>query len=350
MKASIHLSFSLIIGALIASNTTEAEACTRVVYVGDSVVATGRTLDWRTPIPTSLRVFPRGELHVSYDNPKENLSWKSKYGSIAAISYNMGISEGMNEMGLAANVLYLPGSVYELPHEHRKVMSTSVWPLYILDNFSSVQDAVNALKEDKFYLNAPKMPDGSAATLHMGISDASGDCAVIEYKDGKIEITHGKQYKILANAPFYAEQLAINSYWQNIGGMHMLPGTNRSSDRFARASFYNSLLPSNLRHKDGLAGVFGVIKNCAVPMGISMPNEPEISTTQWFSMCDQTKKTYYFQLTQSPSVVWVNLNDVDLSEGQPQLTVNLTTDGSQIGDITSQLKPTENFKPCFRLP
>ncbi len=342
---------SMLLGIMVCNYET-VDACTRVVYAGDSVVATGRSLDWRTPIPTSLRVFPRGEHHESYDNPKENMIWISKYGSVAAISYNMGIAEGMNEKGLAANVLYLPGSVYSLGDgkEHRKKMSTSVWPQYILDNFSTVKEAVNALGKDEFYLDAPKMPDGSSATLHMGLSDATGDCAVIEYKNGELEITHGPEYNVLTNAPFYAEQLAINSYWKGVGGMHMLPGTNRSSDRFARASFYSSLLSPTLSHRLGLAGVFGVIRNCAVPMGIEVPGQPEISTTQWFSLCDQTKCVYYFQLTQSPSVVWIDLASVNLNKGAPQLTIDLTTDGSQIGRINELLKPAEAFKPCFRLP
>lgn len=328
-----------------------SEACTRVVYKGDSVTATGRTLDWRTPIPTALRVFPRGEKHVSFDDPADCLTWTSKYGSVTAISYDMGIAEGLNEKGLAANTLYLPGSVYELPDgkEYRKKMSSSVWPQYILDNFANVPEAVEALRRNEFYIYAPQMPDGSAATLHMAISDSEGRVAVIEYKDGELQLTVGPEYNVLTNAPFFADQIAVRNYWEGVGGMNMLPGTNRSSDRFARASFYSSLLPKNLSHRNGLAGVFGVIRNCAVPMGISMPDQPEISTTQWFSLCDQTDMVYYFQLTESPSVVWIDLAKLPLEEGNPQLTVTLTNNGSQLGCINSLLTPSSPFKPFFHL-
>jgi len=349
-------SFSGITAAMLtmiatAAGTDHANACTRVVYAGDSVTATGRTLDWRSHIPTSLRVFPRGEHHISFDDPKDNIVWTSKYATIMAVSYDMGFTEGMNEKGLAANVLYLPGSVYSYGpgKEYRKKMSSSVWPQFVLDNFATVDEAVKALSEDRFYIYAPDMPDGSSATLHMAISDSSGNCAVIEYNMGKLEITTGAQYSVLTNAPFFGQQLAVRDYWQNVGGMHMLPGTNRSSDRFARASFYASLLPKDLSHRDGLAGVFGVIRNCAVPMGISMPDQPEISSTQWFSLCDQTRKVYYFQLTQSPAVVWVNLTDLNTAEGAPQLVVELTTDGSQIGNINALMRPATPFQPAFHL-
>lgn len=349
MKLHLVAGFAALIAA--CSMTEPTQACTRIVYAGDSVTATGRTLDWRTPIPTSLRVFPRGAHHVSYDDPTESLEWTSLYASITAVSYDMGFSEGMNEKGLAANVLYLPGSVYSYGpgKEFRKKMSSTVWPQFVLDNFATVDEAVKVLSEDKFYIYAPEMPDGSAATLHMAISDASGDCAVIEYHEGKLQITHGREYNILTNAPFYEQQLAVRDYWEGVGGMHMLPGTNRSSDRFARASFYANILPKNLGHREGLAGVFGVIRNCAVPMGISLPDQPEISTTQWFSLCDQTKKVYYFQLTQSPSVVWVDLTKLNISEGAPELIVSLTTDGSQSGNINNLLKPAKAFKPAFHL-
>lgn len=335
----------------LAAATPESKACTRVVYTGDSVVATGRTLDWRTPIPTALRVFPRGERHMSYDDPAVSLQWTSTYGSVMAISYNMGVSEGMNEKGLTANVLYLPGAVYSYgpEKEYRKKMSTSVWPMYVLDNFATVDEAIEVLKQDQFYLEAPQMADGSAATLHMAISDATGNSAVIEYRDGNLEIHQGPEYRVLTNAPFYEAQLAVKDYWEGVGGMHMLPGTNRSSDRFARAWFYSSLLPKTLSHRDGLAGVFGVIRNCAVPMGISMPDQPEISTTQWLSLSDQTKKVYYFQLTQSPAVVWVDLTTVNLAQGAPQQTVELTTDGSQIGNINHLLEASAPFKPVYHL-
>ncbi len=329
----------------------DADACTRVVYCGDSVTATGRTLDWRTPIPTSLRVFPRGERHVSFDDPTDRLVWTSRYATVMAVSYDMGFSEGMNEKGLAVNVLYLPGAVYSYGpgKEFRKKMSSSVWPQYVLDNFATVDEAIEVLSQDKFYIYAPEMPDGSQATLHMAITDTDGNCAVIEYRDGKLEIATGPQFNVLTNAPFFTDQLAVRNYWREVGGMHMLPGTNRSTDRFARASFYSSLLPKNLSHRKGLAGVFGVIRNCAVPMGISLPDNPEISTTQWFSLCDQTDKVYYFQLTESPAVVWIDLTRLNISEGAPQLAVDLTTDGSQIGNINALMQPVAPFKPVFHM-
>ena len=47
----------------------EADACSRVEYVGkDSLYVVGRSLDWKTPIPTNLYVYPRGMEKRSSDH------------------------------------------------------------------------------------------------------------------------------------------------------------------------------------------------------------------------------------------------------------------------------------------
>lgn len=40
------------------------------------------------------------------------MRWTSKYGSIVASSWDIGVSDGMNEKGLNANMLWLNNSKY----------------------------------------------------------------------------------------------------------------------------------------------------------------------------------------------------------------------------------------------
>lgn len=74
-------------------------------------------------------------------------------------------------------------------------------------------------------------------------SDALGDNAIFEYIGGKLVIHHDRSYVVMTNSPVYDQQLAIYDYWKEVGGLHMLPGTNRAADRFARASFYVHAIP-----------------------------------------------------------------------------------------------------------
>lgn len=182
-----------------------------------------------------------------------------------------------------------------------------MWAGYVLDNFGSVDDAIKEMSKDEFHIEAAAMPGGTPTTIHMAMSDSTGNSAVVEYVDGKLCIYKGREYNVLTNAPTFEKQLAIRDYWEGVGGMNMLPGTNRSTDRFDRASFYLSVLPKDLNHNEALAAVFGIVRNCAVPMGISVPGQPEISSTQWMSVCDHRDKVYYFQLILSPATVWVDL-------------------------------------------
>ncbi len=84
---------------------------------------------------------------------------------------------------------------------------------------------------------------------------------------GKQVIHHDRKYQVMTNSPTFDQQLALNTYWQQIGGTVMLPGTNRASDRFARASFYTQAIPKNGSYEHSLASVFGVIRNVSVPFG-----------------------------------------------------------------------------------
>ena len=106
MKAKLIAMAAMAVAAVFSSE--KADACSRVLYVGDSASVAagaqplrivGRSLDWKTPIPTNLYVYPRGIAKVS-DKGDNVISWTSKYGAVYAVSYDGGITEGMNEKGL----------------------------------------------------------------------------------------------------------------------------------------------------------------------------------------------------------------------------------------------------------
>ena len=103
----------------------------------------------------------------------------------------------------------------------------------------------------------------------MAITDETGNTAVLEYLDGKLSIHEGKEYQVMTNSPRYEYQLAINDYWKEVGGLQMLPGTNRSSDRFVRASFYIHAIPQTADARIAVPSVLSVMRNVSVPFGIN---------------------------------------------------------------------------------
>lgn len=324
-------------------NTTEA--CTRVVYQGkDNTVLTARSMDWKEDTRTNLWIFPRG-MKRNGEIGKNPLEWTSKYGSIVASAYDICSTDGMNEKGLVANLLWLAESEYPQWDGKKPGLSIAAWVQYILDNFATVDEAVSYVEKGTFEVVSDMMPDGTRmATLHLSISDADGDNAIFEYIGGELKIHHDKSYQVMTNSPVFDQQLALNDYWKNIGGTTFLPGTNRAADRFVRASFYINAIPKVADTRTAVASVFSVIRNTSVPLGITTPNEPNISSTRWRTVSDQKNKVYFFESTIQPNVFWVNLQDVDFSEKAPVKMLDLVSGKTYAGNTAEQFVEAKPFK------
>ena len=224
-------------------------ACTRVLYTAsDGSVLTGRSMDWAEDMRSNLWAFPRG-MERNGAGGSHTPRWRSRYGSVVVSGYDLGTADGMNEKGLVANLLYLAESDYGSANG-KPVLSISLWAQYVLDQFATVQEAIAHLRTQPFRVVAPKLPNGQGAQLHLSLSDATGDSAILEYINGNLVIHHGRQYTVMTNSPNFDQQLALNSYWQSVGGMAFLPGTNRAADRFARASFLLKAIPRQVDASD----------------------------------------------------------------------------------------------------
>lgn len=284
------LTSALFAGSLALSTLGNAIACTRAMYTGPGdVVVTGRSMDWWSTLDSNLWVLPKGTAQTGSAGPN-SIKWTSKYGSVIVSAFEAAAADGMNEKGLTANLLYLTNAQYGSVG-NKPTLSVTQWAQYALDNFATVNEAVTTLRAEPFRIAAPVLPGGAAASLHLALSDSSGDSAIFEYLDGKLVIHHGKQYKVMTNEPSFSSQLAINSYWKEIGGANFLPGTFTPSDRFARASFFVNSLPkkvdqsyaANLPTKNletqASFGVLGVIRSVSVPLGESFPGKPDVAST-----------------------------------------------------------------------
>jgi choloylglycine hydrolase len=292
-----------------------ADACTRVVYLGaKGDVITARSMDWKVDVGTNLWVFPRGMKRSGEAGPN-SIHWTSKYGSVIASGYDISTTDGMNEAGLVANVLWLVESAYPKYDGKTPGLTIAAWAQYALDNFATVEEAVQALAKEPFTVVTDNVPgENRLATLHLSLSDATGDSAIIEYIDGKQVIHHSRAYQVMTNSPTFEKQLALVEYWKQIGGTVMLPGTNRASDRFARAAFYINAIPKSEDPVEALASVFSVIRNVSVPFGLTTPDQPNISSTRWRTVSDQKRRLYFFESALTPNVFWVDLNKLDFSE------------------------------------
>lgn len=320
--------------------------CTRVVYKGpNETIITARSMDWRDEIPVNLWVFPKG-MQRNGEVGKRSIQWTSKYGSVSASAWDIATADGMNEVGLVANVLWLAESAYPdfNPEGDVKGLTIAAWAQYVLDNFATVNEAVTALRQENFVIVSDVIPGTNKfTTLHLSISDKMGDNAIFEYIDGKLVIHHDPSYTVMTNSPAYDQQLALNTYWQGIPGTIMLPGTNRAADRFVRASYYIDAIPQTDNTRASLASVFSVIRNCSVPYGISSPSEPNISSTRWRSVSDHKNLVYYFETVTAPSTFWIDLKELDFNAGGKVLKLQVEGNYNLAGLSNSQLVQNKPF-------
>lgn len=325
-----------------------AYACTRLVYHGaDHQIVTARSMDWKTSIDTNLWIFPKG-MKRSGEAGENSLQWTSRYGSVIASAYDIATTDGLNEAGLSASVLWLVESEYPTRDQTKPGLTIAAWAQYILDNFATVSEAVAVLEQEPFTLITDNLPgEERLATLHLAISDARGDSAIVEYIEGKQRIHHGSQYQVMTNSPVYDKQLAMNEYWEQIGGTVMLPGTNRASDRFARAHFYVNAIPKTPNQRETIASVFSVIRNVSVPYGITTPDQPNISSTRWRTVADQKRLHYFFESALTPNTFWVDLSKFDLSAKTGKvLKLALGPDQKNIfsGLVNAEFKESQPFR------
>ncbi len=348
LRATVAVAMALCAGL------NPAAACTRALYVGsDGMVITGRTMDWLEDMRSNLWVFPKGIARDGAAGPG-SLAWVSRYGSLITAGYDIGTTDGMNEMGLVANLLYLDESDYGRP-DGKPPMSISLWAQYVLDTFATVSEAVDALSQEPFRIIAPKLPNGMAAQLHLSISDASGDSAIFEYVGGKLVIHHGKAFQVMTNSPTFDQQLALNAYWKEIGGLTFLPGTNRAADRFARASFliaaipkatdanFIQAVPGQSFANQAVASVLSVMRAVSVPLGITTPGQPNISSTLWRTVANQKDRIYVFDSATSPNAFWVPLADLDLKAGAPVKKLTVAGGRVYLGNAADRFEPATPF-------
>lgn len=341
------LSGSAII-ALSALAPSAAEACTRVVYEGnDNIYVVGRSLDWKTPIPTNLYVYPAGM--AKQGNVQENsVKWVSKYGAVYAVSYDGGITEGMNEKGLVINGLFCKGTVYDNQSTlSRPPMSLAVFVAWLLDTCATTDEAVALLKAHNFNISGATFDGGTVSALHWGITDESGNTAILEFDHGAIKIYEGKDIRTLTNDPQWPDMQAINAYWQKIGGGNMLPGTVKSPDRYVRADYFVHHVEKTSDPDLAVSITQSVLANSCVPYTYTVETEPNVSSTQWVSFANIRDKRYYFHPVTSAGLYYVDLTKCNLKPGASVMKLDVSTAGNYVGEVNKHLKKSAPFNPMY---
>lgn len=303
--------------------TQTAYTCT-TVFSNDhgptQVVA--RTMDLYLSDSPLLKVNPRGIERLG--NAGENSAhWTSTYGSVVITAFKTdAVSDGMNEEGLSAHLLYLTSAVYEQRDMTIPALSNALLAQYLLDNFKTVKEAIKGLQE----IQVVSMPVfGREWPVHLSMEDAQGDSAIIEFTHGKMKVYHSPNYTIMTNEPAYPIQLENIKRYRSFGGALTLPGDTDPLSRFVRVATYLKTLPISKTPVEAIANVLSVIRTATVPFGsvdTSGNKTTDAWSTRWISIADLTHKTYYFNSMTTPNIVWLDLTRLNFSKGATVLSVD----------------------------
>jgi penicillin V acylase-like amidase (Ntn superfamily) len=324
-----------------------ADACTRI-FLNDSGGPTlvARSMDWATTTEPVLMVLPRGRPHdggragplvVVGDNP---LKWTSKYGSVVTTIYGVGTADGLNERGLATHMLYFPPADFGARDTSKPGLQSALWAQYALDTSATVEEAIATLGKIQVAVVAIEVHGQTQrGTVHLALEDATGDSAILEYIGGKLVVYHGRQYQIMTNAPSYDEQLKLlgERDFAKPTMETQVPGNVNPRDRFQRATYFLSVLSKPKTERQGIAGMFGLIRNVSIPFGA--PVNGSTFDTEYRIVSDLTKLRYYFELSTAPNVIWVDLKKLDLDKGAPVVTLHPDLVDFE-GNVSTKFKKT----------
>ena len=347
---SVACLVSLVVGVPLFCSVPGASACSRMLSAANGqAVLTARNMDWPVDAGTSLWVLPRG---IQRDGMagKNSVKWTSKYASIVTASAwlpsgKSAVSDGMNEKGLVANMLWLDPSDYGKRDEKIPGLSLALWGQYILDNFETVAEAVKALESSTVQIVGQAIPvtvpgagtTMSAAVLHLSLTDKSGDSAIVEYINGKQVVNHDRKYTIMTNQPSFDEQQENLRQYQGFGGTKPLPGSTEPADRFVRAAYYMKMSPKPNDYREAVAEILSVARAASQPFRVSGdPKHPYAGATIWTSIADSSFGSYYLAMAVSPFIIWANFADFNLEPGAPTMKLDLRNNPDYHGNTVKQ--------------
>jgi choloylglycine hydrolase len=146
----------------------------------------------------------------------------------------------------------------------------------------------------------------------------------------------------MTNDPTYDEQLALlkTRDFSQPSSDTPLPGNVKATDRFQRTAYFAAMLPEPKDERQAVASTLAIVRNASVPFGAPY-KKFGIYNTEYRTVTNLTTRRYYFELTTSPNVIWVDAVKLDFGAGGQVRTLN-PDDLNLSGDVTAKFQPIDN--------
>lgn len=309
---------------LLLSIPVKSLACSAFMLKGNDYCLVGFNENWKT-MPGMVVVNQHGIKKTSLSwkalvSPKKinekTATWTSKYGSVSfnLLGYDLPCY-GVNEKGLFLVELYLE-KTSPIKDASKANMFWGQWIQYQLDNFSSVQELVDNLK------NVPVIDWWpSAAGSHFFASDSKGNTAAIELIDGKIKVTLNEEMPIplLCNEEYAQDLAAVNEFDFRGGTKNFdFEKATKWEDRFSRASY---MLENYETSK-------------ASPLYYSWTILDNIYSGEWQMVADLKNKKIYFRSNVGEEIKSIDMAKINFAPNSDLKFVDINSNLN--GDVTSK--------------
>src|SRR3990167_4688370 len=205
-----------------------AIACTDFrLKAQDGTILISRSMEFAADMRSNLLSSPRGRTYTNTTpDGKPGLTWKSTYGYVFLDAFDTGLAlDGMNEMGLAIEALYLPGETqYQtIPAgKNDRAMAYLNFCNWILGNFKSIAEVKQALPTVLVYAQTIPQAGTLIFPLHFAITDATGTSIIVEFVNGNMNV-YDNQIGVLTNSPIYPWQVTNLRNYINLSPMTPTP-------------------------------------------------------------------------------------------------------------------------------
>lgn len=354
---------------LFMAGLKEGLACSVFKVVAeDGTIVSGRTMEFGIDMKYAAIVVPRGAGFVS-PAPDESagLKWKTKRGyvGINVMGDRRVVTDGLNEAGLAFSMLWFDEDMQWQdvgPSEKSISLANVMLGSWILGNFSTVSEAVEAIRWVKVFGRKNPEIGGAVIPGHFILHDAAGGCVVIEYENGKVQI-YDNLLGIMTNAPTFPWMLTNlrnyvglnNSMPKGLqfsghhlnptghgAGMFGLPGDITPPSRFVRMAITTRFADRPRDAREALNLAQHVVSSLHIVRGMSVDRDKQgrvtaSETTQWSSFRDLTNRIFYFRTYDNFTLRKIDLKRLDFS-AQNEKSIGMFDDQETIIDVTQRAR------------
>ena len=310
-RLGLPLPLPLVLLALgLAASAAPGRACTTFCLRDSGRVILGKNYDWN--VGDGMLVVNQRGLERTADLGSSPARWTSRYGSVTFDQYGRDFpSGGMNEAGLAIELMWLGGSRYPA-QDGRPALDVLQWIQYQLDTHATVDQVLASDREIRIE---------SATPLHYIVADRTGRVATVEFLDGRLVAHAGESLPFAAlTNDTYDESLR---FARGLSGRPVPPGEG-SLERFARAAERARAWKAS--RKDAVGYAFATLDQVA-----------QAASTQWSIVYELDRLAVHYRTRGHREIKTLSLEGLDFNCGAPVRVLDLAAPVS--GDVSRRLVP-----------